>query len=953
MHGFHVVRERNLDDCDGILYEMVHEKTGAQLCWISNKDRNKTFAVSFKTIPQDDTGVFHILEHSVLNGSEKYPAREPFVELLKSSLQTFLNAFTYPDKTMYPVASRNDKDFMNLMSVYMDAVFHPSIYTNPNIFYQEGWHYEIRNREDDPVYKGVVLNEMKGAFSSVDEMIIDEFNRILFPDNCYRFVSGGDPKHITDLSYEDFIATHQKFYHPSNARVFLEGDMDIDKVLAFIDDEYFSRYEKEDMDFSIPMQKVTDGGLHKNTYEISPEEDMQDKTQISLARIVTGFSDLEKILAWHILANVLTANNESPLKKAILDRGLGQDLELDIYDNVQQPWVVLTVRNTNEEAYDEIRSVLRETGRKMAEEGLDHDEIGAELNQVEFRYRERHEPAGVMHAQRIMESWLYDGDPALYLSMGGLFDILRNKLEEGYFEKLLEEFLLDEEHLHALITVPSVTLAQERLNEENEKLQKAKASWGNEIDAYIEKNRILDEWQAQPDSQEVIDRLPKLSISDIRTTIEDYPCNEKKFYGVPVLEYEAEKSGIVYLNMYFSLAGITRDRLPAVGTFAGLMTELPTEDHGVQELQSLISRYVGALNFYTEVFTPDGDRERCLPMFGVSCSVLEKNLTKAADLIIEILQKTVFDKEAILPLIRQDNEEFRQALIMNGHSFAMRRAAAHFSCESLFREYTVGYEAGMFEKELESHYEEKIDALLAEFDLIREVIFSPARLTIGITGSHDEVIDDMIGRLNYVDAQRAVVHYPLLENKKEAMQIPAGISYSACAGNFEKHGYEYDYRMAVLSHILTYDYLWSEVRVKGGAYGTGFSINPNANCGAYSYRDPDPLNAVRIFSETPAYIRSLKDLGDQIETFVIGTMSSADPLLSPSTKVKLADSRYFRNKTYEDRLEAIRTILSVKAEDLASYGDAVEKALSDCAVCIVGPKEVTDSLEGYTVLPQL
>ncbi len=950
MHGFAVIREREMTDGDGILYEMVHRKTGAQLCWLKNEDENKTFAIAFKTIPQNDTGVFHILEHSVLNGSQKYPAREPFVELLKGSLQTFLNAFTYPDKTMYPVASRNEKDFMNLMSVYMDAVFHPSIYTNPNIFYQEGWHYEILQPEDEPVYKGVVLNEMKGAFSSVDETIVDNFNRMLFPDNCYRFVSGGDPEYITDLSYEEFIETHQKFYHPSNARVFLEGNMDIEAVLSFLDEEYFSHYEKEEMSFTIPMQKTTKGTHLEYAYEIAEGEDTRDRTQISFARIVSSFDNLEKNIAWDALSEVLVSSNESPLKKNILDKGLGQDVELEIYDSIQQPWAVLTVRNSNRECYDEICKTLRETVSALVQNGLDHDEIDAALNQMEFRYRERHEPAGVMHAQRAMEAWLYDGDPALYLNLGYIFDVLRRKLKEGYFEELVKEFFLEEEYLHSLVSIPSDTLGRERTEKEREKLRRNKAEWKEKVQEYITLNENLMQWQAIPDSEEVINMLPKLSLADIKQTVEDYPWKEKKIRGVPVLEYPQEKSGIVYMNYYFSLAGITRDKLPQVSTFASMLTDLATKNYSVQQLQARISKTIGALNFYTDSFSVKNDHNKCMPFLVASCSVLEKNVKEAIDLIVEILQNTIFDKEAILPLVKQDNEEFRQALIMNGHSMAMRRASAHFSAEGVFREFTSGFSASLFEKDLEANYDAMIESVINEFSMYQEVLFSPARLTFSITGEHDDLVTDMIDRLNYVDAQRAVVHYPFLEEKKECIIIPAGISYSAVVGNMEDKGYSYVSGMAVMSHMLTYDYLWSEVRVKGGAYGTGFSTNPNGNCGAYSYRDPSPLKSISIIEDASSYlVNAVKEM-DNLDTFIIGTMSNAEPLLSPPTRIRLADSRYFREKTYEERLEAIREILSLKPQNLADYAEGINAALKDGAVCIIGPAEIVEQCEGFTIL---
>lgn len=947
IHGFTVTSCRDLKDCDGTLYEMIHDKTGARACWLKRDDINKTFAITFKTLPQDDTGVFHILEHSVLNGSAKYPVREPFVELLKGSLQTFLNAFTYPDKTMYPVASRNDRDFMNLISVYMDAVFHPAIYDNANIFYQEGWHYEIRSAEEEPTYKGVVLNEMKGAFSSVDETLVDAFNRRLFRDNCYRFVSGGAPEAITDLSYEQALETHRKFYHPSNARIFLDGAVDIEQVLAFIDEEYFSEYEKEDMSFVIPMQEEVPAEKYVYEYEIDAEEDEQDRTQIAMGRIVSTFDNYEKNLAWNVLSSILVSSNESRLKKAILEKGLGQDVELELFDGIQQPWVILNVRNTNASQYEEVMRTIRENAEILVREGLPHEQITAALNQMEFRYREKREPAGLMYAQRSMDAWLYDGDPGTYLNVAEVFETLRQKSESGYFEELLREFLLDEEHLVTVVAVPSKTLAAERLAKESEKLRQAKAGWAD-VQKYIDLNLALDQWQEEGDSPEALASLPKLTLDDLTDLPEDDPFEEKKIYGVPVIVHPAQKSGIVYLNLYFNLAGIQRDHLPALGLYAGLFMNLPTRRKTVEQLQEAVRRDLGGLNIFLDAFSMKQDNKAVMPVIGAACSVLEKNVDKAVELILEVLQETVFDKDRILPLLKQDNEDFRQGLIMNGHALAMRRAGAHHSAEGVFREFVGGIASGIHDRDLESHYDEKIDAFLNECEMYSEVLFSRDRLTVSITGEHEALLRDMIEKLNRIDASRALVHYPLLEERKEAVVIPAGISYSAMVGNLLDQGGSFDPGMHVISQALTYDYLWSEVRVKGGAYGTGFSINPNGNCGAYSFRDPAPVHTLDVYAAIPAYMSAFGEAQD-ITQLIIGTIAATDPLLSPAARIRVADVRYFRHVSYEDRLEVRRRIQAMDAETFRSYAELFRRIHQNTAVCVIGTRETVSALPaGFT-----
>lgn len=950
INGFEIKNITELSDVKGTLYEMQHVKTGAKLAWLDRADENKTFAIAFKTIPENDTGVFHILEHSVLNGSKKYPVREPFVELLKGSMQTFLNAMTFPDKTLYPVSSRNDKDFMNLMSVYMDAVFHPAIYTNPNIFYQEGWHYEIRHEEDTPIYKGVVLNEMKGAFSSVDETIIDELNRMLFPDNCYQYVSGGDPEHITDLSYESFIETHQKFYHPSNARVWLDGTLDINEVTKFINDEYFSQYEKEEMDFSIPNQVEREAQHHTVQYELSKDESKEHRTQIALARIVSSYDQPLKNLAWGLLSTILVSSNESELKKAIIEQDLGEDVELDIYDGIQQPWIVMCVRNTDAEKYDEVMQAIKKCAEGLIENGLDHDAILATLNQLELKYREKHEPAGVMFAQRALETWLYDGDITQGFSLNPVFKELRKKVDEGYFEELLKEFFLSD-HLSTVVAVPSYTLSQERVEKEEAKLKEAKDSWKEDVSKYIALNQTLDNWQATADTEEQLATLPKLTKEDISKDPIVYPYEVIRKYGVDVVLHPAEDSGITYLNFYFNLAGITVDHLPSLGFLASLFTNLPTKNKTVEQIQSAIRKDLGGLSFFLDAYSPTGVHDSCIPLLGISASCLKENTEKAIDLMLEIAKETVFDPEKILPLLKQDNESFRQGLLANGQSIAMRRCAAHNSAEGVFREYVGGYESGIYEKNLEKNFEKEIDTFIQECELYQEVLFSKARCTASITGEDQlSFVEKFVDGLYNVDAQPAKMHYPLLKDKKEFIQITGGVSYSAINQNIEETGGKYSPKLNVLSHLLTYDYLWNEVRVKGGAYGTGFAVNQNGNIGAYSYRDPDVTNAINAYKHVYERVASLAASNEDLTQMIIGTIASSEPLLSPLSKVRVADRFYFTNVTYEDRKNNRKAIIETTGEELSTYADVFKKALDEGCICVVGNEETYTKLEGYTKL---
>ena len=956
IHGFKVINAREIKDCGGTLYEMVHEKTNAGLCWLKRDDVNMTFSVAFKTIPENDTGVFHILEHSVLNGSRKYPVREPFVELLKSSMQTFLNAMTYPDKTLYPIATRNKKDYRNLMSVYMDAVFHPAIYDNPNIFRQEGWHYEIHQEDETPSYKGVVFNEMKGAFSSVDETVITELNRMLFPDNCYQYVSGGDPVKIPTLTYEQFIAYHQKFYHPSNARFFLDGDLNIEDTLQFINDEYLSEYERLDVNFDIPMQKPTSAAVHVYDYEIAEEDDSSDKTMAALAKIISSYDDVEQNTAWQVLSQILAGSNESPFKKAILAKGLGQDVELNLYDGIQQPWAVIMVRNTSEDKAEEALQTLKDTAEDLVKNGLNHEQILASLNQLQFQYLEKKEPAGIVFAASALSSWTYGGDPALYLSCKDVYDTLRKKTEEGYFEALLKDFLLDFDHLSAVIARPNRKLAKQRLEAEEKELREARDSWGNQIKDRIRENELLDQWQGSPDTREQLDTLPKLSLSDIDPLPMKFVPEVTKLAGAEALIYPKESTGIAYLNLYFSLGGITLDHLPSVRLFSDLLKDLPTRKHNVEELNSLIRRDLGMLNFSSTIQRAPDSELSCIPLFVITSSYLKENQSLAENLITEILTETVFRPDEISVLIRQKLDEYRQTMIMAGHVFAMSRVSAHLSADGVAGEYSGGYAYGQYLKALCENKSGELEQFINDAKMYQEILFVRSRLTVSFSDPEAKpAVEHLIRNFELGDAHRCTVRYPLLNPENEAIIIPAQIAFTAAGINLKAAGGEYDGSWQVMAQILTYGYLWNEVRVKGGAYGTGFNAQPNSTVCSWSYRDPSASGSFRIFTGCGDYIEDmLKDKKD-ISSFIIGTIAKNEPLLTPQTRIIFTDMKHFVGMDYDQECRFRTEILTVEPEDLIHDAELLKHAYQDMICCAVGSKDKLDQCtdQNLTTLPTL
>lgn len=940
IHGFTLTSVEQLPDSHSALYRFSHDSTHAELIYNSRDDENKTFAIAFRTPPENDTGVFHILEHSVLNGSGRYPVKEPFVELLKGSMNTFLNALTFDDKTMFPVSSRNDKDFMNLMSVYMDAVFDPEIYRNPRIFMQEGWHYELRDETKEPVYKGVVLNEMKGAYASVDETIVSHIAKALYPDVCYQYSSGGDPAHITDLSYEQFIETHRRFYHPSNARIYLDGKMDLDAVLQFLDETYLSHCKAIDPHTSIPLQTAVPASVDTYEYECS-EEDLHNRTMISMARIASIDSDASRNTALSILFDILTGSNDAPLKKPFIDKGLCEDVSLDLYDSIHQPWAAITFRNTEKEKLNELKETLSSTVDGLLKEGLNHDELLAAISHAEFSYRDRQEPAGVLNAEIIMLSWLYDDDPSMYLNLGHVFDELRSAVKDNYFEALLKDIFSDSEHTQTIIAIPSHEAGARRLQAEKDKI----ASKHPDKADIIKATHDLDVWQNTPDSEENLAKLPHLSLSDVNPDPIPDTHSEDAYQDVPLLVYPAQSSGIAYFNLYFNCAGIRREQLPALAFFTSLLSELPTKSHTVRKLQILMNRYIGSLSISVMSTSRINENDACTPMLSVRMSCLDQNSSEALALVKEILNETVFEKETIRPLLKQTRQSFLEAAAGSGQSFARLRIAAANTASGVFEEYVHGITSGRWLKQLDENYDQQINDFLELCDLLAANLFIASRLTFSYSGDHAKDVHAFIDSLEMGDAHRAKVHYALLPRRNEGFLIPGGVAYAA-KGNLYT---DTDGSVRVLSHILTYEYLWNEVRVKGGAYGTGISAGGGSLVTGYSYRDPDPANAVKAMDGCSAFMHAMARETDDYTNYIIGAIAAGMPVLGPGARIGISDLRWFSGISYDYRRNMRKQMLETDSTRLQEKADALSKAMQDGMICVIGPKEKLDTLKDYNL----
>ena len=933
IHNFTVQSVTELPEVPGRLWRMTYEKNGAELAWLERDDENKTFAIAFKTIPEDSTGVAHILEHSVLCGSKKYPIKEPFVDLLKSSLATFLNAMTYPDKTVYPVATRNDADFLNLMDVYMDAVLHPLSIENRMALDQEGWHYEF-DEKDRLTLNGVVYSEMKGSFSNPDTIAFWETMKLLFPDNCYANESGGDPAHIPDLTFEAYKAFHARYYHPSNARIFLDGKVDLPAVLARLDG-FLKDYDRVEVRAEIPIQKPT---ANKATVPYEVEGDAAQKYILMDGWVIGRFDERERQMAFAVLSEVLTGSNEAPLKKALLEKGLCEDVEIGA-ESVQQAAAFLKIRNTSKEKAAECRRVVRETLEKLAREGLDHKHVEAVLNKCEFLAREKDSgsyPRGLAFLEAALEAWMYGGDPAEGFRYRKLFDSLRAQIATGGFERYLRELLIDNPHHVELTLEPSTTLGEERTKKLEASLAAVKAGWSEEkIAAVKETAAKLKAHQKAKDRPKDAAKLPMLAVKDIPVKGEEIRREIVPIEGRTVIRPNVGADGIFYLELYFSLADLNGEELREMPLFTTLLGDLATTHFSALELKSEVDANLGRFSVGTAVYDAKGI---ATPYVSVTIAALESKRDEAIRLAREILLGTKFeDVKAADDILKQERQGLEQAITTGGHLYAMRRAGARLSHQNEIDEIFSGV------TQLRWLQKVKMDAaLLARYAALAKRVFTQGRLTVCLT---DNMPKDY--------AAAVIKAWPAGEVPKacpnwssglpaaaggEGFSIAAPVAYAGVASRLPA-GVAYHGSQIVATRILSLDYLWNEIRVLGGAYGMALVVRPDGDVQSMTYRDPNPARSLGKIAESGAALAKFCASDAACDKYIVSAIAKTEPYLSPRLEARRAAELYLTSRTPDDLARLRAEILATTKDDLNRFAETLTQLAKDPSICVVGGKK--------------
>ncbi|MBR1885824.1 MAG: insulinase family protein [Schwartzia sp.] len=949
IHGFLLKETKEVPEIASRCFLFEHEKSGARLFYVKNNDDNKVFSISFRTPPVDDTGAAHIVEHSTLCGSRKFPLKEPFVELVKGSLNTFLNAMTYPDKTMYPVASRNAQDFRNLMDVYLDAVFYPQMYGKPEVLLQEGWHYEIESPDEPLRYSGVVYNEMKGATSSPEDLLETELLRQLYPETAYAFESGGNPEKIPDITQESFVAFHKKYYHPSNSYIYLYGDMDIDGTLAFIDEAYLSKFSRQEMDSALAKQPKFDAMRRVTAeYPVGTEEDTKEKTYLALGMIVCDAGDRLTRAAMSILTHALFMTDAAPVTQALMDAGVGKDVSASLESQIAQPNLSIEVTNAEPGDAERFHQVVMDTIRRLVGEGLDRTLLEASLNYLEFKTRESDfasTPKGLVYNLAVMTHWLYGGDPAEPLFYEQEFKTLREGLDNGLFEDMLRRCVLDNPHKVLITMKPSRTMAAEREAATEKVLAEKKAAMSpREIEAIIRQTARLKELQQTPDAPEMLEKIPLLKLSDIRKDVEKLPLEEKTLGGQKVLFSDLHTNGIAYLSLYFDGASITAEQQHYACLLCDVLGAVDTDEHSYAELTNLANLHTGGLDYNLTAVTKGSTTDDWFVKTIVKARVLVRKLPELGKLLAEILTKSRFsDAKRMRDLVKQTLAGVERQILNAPNRVMSVRLSSYFSPASRFEDgsFLPYYR---FLKELDAHFEERATETAEKLSSLLAQMFTKHNLILGVTAEAkdyaavESALSPMLDALND-KAYPAAPQMTESEVKNEALVTSSRVQYVGKGENYVRLGYKFTGAMRVLETIMRYGYLWTRLRVQGGAYGASAQFARNGLLLFTSYRDPNLAETLKVYDGIPEYLENFTASEREMTKSIIGTISTLDVPLTPQMKGSLAAMLHLRGISQGDRQRERDEVLSANEKAIQALAPLVEACMKKNTYCVFGGEE--------------
>lgn len=943
MKNYKLIEQKYIEDIHSNVSLYEHEKTKARVVTLENDMDNLAFGIGFKTPPKDSTGVAHILEHSVLGTNEKYTTKEPFFDLIKTSVATFLNAMTFNDKTIYPFSSKNKKDFYNLLDVYMTSVLFPGIYESKNIFLREGWHYELLNKEDDITINGIVYNEMKGAYSSEDEQIYDGIRLKLFEDSTYGIDSGGNPKNIPDLSYEEFLDFHRKYYHPSNSYIYISGNLDMEEALETIDRDFLSKFDYLDVDSEIilPPARTKREEFH---FEYAAAKEEKNKDYLAIGYNLGRYDNKIDAFMASFMSELLIDSEAAPVKEALLEKGLGED----VYSITQEGLVLdfnIFSKYTSRDRKDEFVETIEDTLRDLVENGIDKDLLRATLNKVEFGIRE----GGGANAQIYrfiwaMSNWHYGKTPFEGLDFSNAINFIREKIDTDYFERYIEEKFLNNADSVVMVATPSATKNEKEAKELKERLSAYKKSLSDEeIDKLIEETKAFNEFLSKEDSDEDKATLPSLELTDIKPEIEHTKYSVEEYKNSEIMKISQPTNGITFLNFMFDSSFVKEEDLFYYSLLDAFLTKLRTENYSYQELDNIINMNTGGINSKSIVLTHNKTGEM-LPKFKVTMRVLSDKVEKSFEILEEVLFRTKFDnKKRIKDILLELKSDMDSRVIQMGHIAAANVVKSYYAKDSYYQEVIGGFIFYNRLCDFIENFDKEVDTLIEKLEEYSSNMFNRRGLVVSVT-QKENYMDNISEIKKFIDklTDEEVVTSPFefKENKRNvAYTSSANVNYVAKGYSYKNIGKEYNGNIAVIKNLVGSDYLYTEIRAKGGAYGQGLLVNQDGDMVATSYRDPHIINTLKVYDNIADYIRNLKLTDKELKDAIIGSINTFDPNLSPQDKGELAMSRYITGLTEEEVEKNKEECLKTTLEELKEYAEVLEKVMEKEYICVIGNEE--------------
>lgn len=951
LQAYTILEKKEIKELNSIGYLMKHNQTGAKIVLMENDDNNKVFCVGFRTPPKDSTGVAHIIEHSVLCGSDKFPVKDPFIELAKGSLNTFLNAMTFPDKTIYPVASCNEKDFQNLMDVYMDAVFHPNIYHEEKIFRQEGWHYEMESMDDELTINGVVYNEMKGAFSSPDDVLEREIMNSLYPHTSYAVESGGDPDVIPELTYEDFLAFHSRYYHPSNSYIYLYGDMDMAEKLRFLDEEYLSKYEALEVDSTLVEEpSFTEPVEVYKEYPITESESGKENTYLSYNISFGNNLDREQYIAFQVIDYVLCSAPGAPLKQALIDKGIGKDVYSSYENGIMQPYFSIVAKNADKEQLPEFLATIREELTKITEQGFDKKALRAGLNFYEFRFREADfgsYPKGLMFGLMMFDSWLYDDNkPFVHIEANETYRKLKEAIETNYYEELVRDRLLHNQHKTVVVVEPVKGLTGRKEKELADALARKKSELSEaQLAEIVEQTKALKQYQEEPDTKENLEKIPLLTRADMKKEAENYVNQERKVGDTVFLYHDIFTNGIGYLRFMFDLRTVPEELFPYVGLLKSILGLVNTKNYTYGELFNEINIRTGGISPVVNTYTDADDFQKYTATLEIKVKVLYENLEHAFRLVKEIVMDSRFDDAKRLKELIAELKSQKQASMMSaGHALASVRALSYLSKTAAVSDKISGIPYYRMLEELDADFEARQKELKEKLQQLAECLFRPENLMVDYTAQREglESVEKQIAAFReglHKEPVKTQPYQPETERKNEGFMSSSQVQYVCRAGNFAKKGLPYTGALKALKVMMGYDYLWTQVRVKGGAYGCMCNFGKSGESYFVSYRDPNLEKTIDVYEKAADYIRNFDADERTMTQYIIGAVSELDMPMTPATRGAYSLAGYMTHYSYEQLQKERDELLEAVPETIRGLADYISAFMEDDCLCVVGNEE--------------